>query len=88
MRTKRANFVFAGLAIPDMSGMCPATIKFLMFLGWFVGSSDVSREFRWLRVLAIIGSSDVSRLTDLEKFTILVILDVSGMDGQRPMASF
>ena len=36
----------------------------------------------------MVGSSDISRLTDLEKFTVLVIPDVFGMDGQRPMASF
>ena len=47
----------------------------------------IHREFRYLRVLAIVGSSNVSRLTDLEKFTVLVI-PMSGMDGQRPMASF
>ena len=48
----------------------------------------VRREFRWSGVPVIVGSFDVSRLTDLEKFTIMVIPDVFGMDGQRPTASF
>ena len=55
---KRAYFVFAGLAIPDVSGIHPAVVK-LLFSGWFVGSSDVSREFRPSGVLAKVGSSDV-----------------------------
>ena len=66
---KRANFIFAGLAIPDVSGICPAMVE-LLFSGWFVGSSDVSR------------------LNCLREFTVLVIPGVSGMDGQRPTASF
>ena len=33
----------AGLAIPDVSGICPAAAN-LLFSGWFVGSSDVGRE--------------------------------------------
>ena len=37
-------------------------------------------------VLTTVGSSDVLGLTDLEVFTVLV--NVSGMDGQRPTASF
>ena len=59
LRDKRANFIFAGLAILDVSGIYPAVLK-LLFLGWFVGSSDVSREFRRLGVPARVGSSDVS----------------------------
>ena len=46
LRDKRANLFFAGLAIPDVSGICLATVKFLVFSGWFVGSSNVGREFR------------------------------------------
>ena len=42
---KRANFIFAGLAIPDVSGIYPAVVK-LLFSGWLVGSSNVGREFR------------------------------------------
>ena len=64
LRDKRANLFVAGLAIPDVSGICPAMAKFLVFSGWFVGSFDVSREFRWLEVPAIVESSNVSRLTD------------------------
>ena len=31
--------------IPDVSGICSTAVK-LLFSGWFVGSSDVGREFR------------------------------------------
>ena len=57
---KRANFIFAGLAIPDVSGICPVTVK-VLFSGWFVGSSDLFREFRRLEVPAMVGSSDDSQ---------------------------
>ena len=46
------------------------------------------REFRRSGVPARVGSSDVSHFNCLEGFTILVIPDVSGMDDQRPTASF
>ena len=70
-----------------MSGICPVTVK-VLFSGWFVGSSDVGREFRRSRVLARVGSSDVSHFNCLGGFSVLVILDVSGMDDLRPTASF
>ena len=44
--------------IPYVFGMCPATIKFLLFSGWFVGSSDVSQKFRRSGVPAMVGTSD------------------------------
>ena len=44
----------------------PSNDKILIVLGWFVGSSDVSQKFRRSGVPAYVGSSDVSRLTDLE----------------------
>ena len=56
---KRAYFVFAGLAIPDMSGIHPAVVKFL-FSGWFIGSSD-RREFRQRS-----GVSTSRNLTEIE----------------------
>ena len=62
--------------IPDVSGMCPATIKFLLFSGWFIGSSNNGREF-WCVTL-----------NWLRWFTVLVISDVLGMDDQRPTTSF
>ena len=63
LRDKRANLFFAGLVlIPDVSSICLATVKFLVFSGWFVGSSDVSQEFRRSGVPAIVGSSDVPTL--------------------------
>ena len=46
LRDKIANLFFAGLA-PDVSGICPAMTK-LLFLGWFVGSSDNGWELRRL----------------------------------------
>ena len=79
---KRANFIFAGLAIPDVSGIYPAVVK-LLFSGWFVGSSDVGREFGRSEVPAWVGSSDVSHFNRLGGFTVLVIPDVSGMDDQE-----
>ena len=84
---KRANFIFARLAIPDVSGIYPAVLK-LLFSGWFVESSDVSQEFRRSGVPARVGSSDVSHFNCPGGFTVLVIPDVSSMDGQKPTASF
>ena len=85
---KRANFIFASLAIPDVSGIYPAVVK-LLFSGWFVGSSD-GREFRQGS-----GVPTSRTLTDLEgslswsyRTCPVFILDVSGMDDQRPTASF
>ena len=57
---KRANFIFAALAIPDVSDIYPAVVK-LLFSGWFVGSSDISREFR-----QGLGVPTSRSLTDLE----------------------
>ena len=79
---KRANFIFAGLAIPDVSGIYPAMLK-LLFSGWFVGSSNVSREFRRSGVPARVGSSDVSHFNCLGGFTVLVIPDVSGIHTEH-----
>ena len=72
---------------PDVSGICPAAVK-LFFSGWFVGSPDIGREFRRSGILAWVGSSDVSHFNRLGGFTVLVIPDVSGMDDQKPTASF
>ena len=51
LRDKRANWLVAGLAIPDVSGMhtgrvqyLPSTVK-MLFSSWFMGSSD-DRKFR------------------------------------------
>ena len=56
---KRAYFVFAGLAIPDVSGIHPAVVK-LLFSGWFVGSSDGRESRQWS------GVPTSRALTDLE----------------------
>ena len=84
LRDKSANLCFAGLAIhTGRVRYVPSNDKILDVLGL------VRREFRRKSgVPVIIGSFDVSSLTDLEKFTILVIPDVSGMNGQRPTVSF
>ena len=87
LSNKRANFIFAGLAIPDVSGIYPAVVK-LLFSGWFIGSSDVGWEFRQSGVPAMVRSSDVSHFNCLGGFTVLAIPDVSGMHDQRPTASF
>ena len=83
---KRANFIFAGLAIPDVSGIpsgiYPAVVK-LLFSGWFIGSSDVSREFRRSGVPAWVESSDVSHFNRLGGFTVLVVPDVSSIHTGR-----
>ena len=79
---KRANFIFAGLAIPDVSDIYLAVIK-LLFSGWFVGSSDVSREFRRKSGVPTVGSSDVSHFNRLGGFTVLVIPDVPGIHNGR-----
>ena len=85
---KRANFIFAGLAIPDVSGIYPAVVK-LLFSGWFVGSSD-GQEFRQ-------GSGVLTSrtLTDLEgslswsyRTRSVFLPDVSDMPDQKPMANF
>ena len=85
---KRANFIFVGLAIPDVSGIYPAVVK-LLFLGWFIGSSD-SRESRQGS-----GVPTSHTLTNLEgslswsyRMCPVFIPDVSGMPDQKPTASF
>ena len=85
---KRANFIFAGLVIPDVSGIYPAVLK-LLFSGWFVGSFD-GRESRHGS-----GVPTSRTLTDLEgslswsyRTCLVFIPDVFGMHDQRPTASF
>ena len=67
---KRANFIFAGLAIPDVSGIYPAVVK-LLFSGWFVESSDVGREFRRSEVPAIMEVS--APRSDIDLVTVGVV---------------
>ena len=83
------DFIFAGLAIPDVSGIYPAVVK-LLFSGWFVGSSDIGREFRQGS-----GVSTSRNLNNLEsslwwsyRTCPVFIPDVSGMHDQRPTTSF
>ena len=58
---KRANFIFAGLAIPDVFGMHTGRVRYLPSSYKIVVLGLVRREFR-LRsgVPARVGSSDVS----------------------------
>jgi hypothetical protein len=51
LRDKIANLFSTGLAIPDMipdvSGICPAMVKFLVFSVWLIGrvGSSGGQEF-------------------------------------------
>ena len=82
MRDKTANLYFAGLTIPDVSGMDTRRVRYLLSNGKVV-LGLVRREFRReLEVPAMVGSSDVSRFNRLGEFTVLVIPDVSGI--RRP----
>ena len=65
-----------------MSGIHLAVVK-LLFSGWFVGSSDIGREFQRSGLPARVRSSDVSHFNCLGGFTVLVIPDVSGIDTGR-----
>ena len=67
----------------------PSHDKILIVLGL------VRRKFQRESEVPMVRSSDVSRLTDLEgslswsyRTCRVFIPDVSGMDGQRPTASF
>ena len=83
---KRANFIFAGLAIPDVSGIYPAVVK-LLFSGWFVGSSD-GREFR--QGLGVPTSRNLNNLESSlsRSYRTCPVFIPDGMDDQRPTASF
>ena len=66
LRDKRANLFFCWSGkIQNVFGICPAMIK-VLFSGWFLGSSEVSQKFRRSGVPAMVRSSDISSLTDLE----------------------
>ena len=86
---KRAYFAFAGLAIPDVSGIHPVVVK-LLFLGWFVGSSDVGREsWHGSGVPTSRTSTDLEGSLSRSYQTCSVFIpDMSDMDDQRPTASF
>ena len=67
LRDKRANLFFAGLAIPDMFGINIGCVRYLPSNCNIVDLGLVRREFRCgSGVPAMVRSSDVSRLTDLE----------------------
>ena len=85
---KRANFIFAGLAIPDVFGIYPAVVK-LLFSGWFVGSFD-GRESRHGSGVPTCRTSTAleGSLSWSYRMCPVFIPDVSGMHDQRPTASF
>ena len=58
---KRANFIFAGLAIPDVSGIHAGRVRYLPSNCKSVVLGLVRREFRRSEVPAMVGSSDVSQ---------------------------
>ena len=68
LRDKTANLFVAGLAIPDVSGIDTGRVRYLASHGKILGVLGLVRqEFRRKsEVSAIVGSFDVSRLTDLE----------------------
>ena len=57
---KRTNFIFAGLAIPDVSSIDTGRVRYLPSSGKIVVLGLVRREFRRSGVPARVGSSDVS----------------------------
>ena len=58
---KRANFIFAGLEILDVSGIDTGRVLYLPSSAKTVVLGLVHREFRPSGVLAMVVSSDVSR---------------------------
>ena len=56
---KRANFIFAGLAIPDVSGINTGRVRYLPSCGKIVVLGLVSREFQRSEVSTRVRSSDV-----------------------------
>ena len=80
---KRANFIFAGLAIPDVPGIHTERVRYLPSSCKIVVLGLVRREFRRSGVSARVGSSDVSHFNCLRGFTVLVIPDVSGIHTGR-----
>jgi hypothetical protein len=56
LRAERPNLFLLSLAIPDVSGICPATATFSVFSVWSIGSFDKRQEFQGSKVLVIVGS--------------------------------
>ena len=57
---KRANFIFAVLAIPDVSGIDTGRVRYLPSSGKIIVLGLVRREFRRKSGVPTVGSSDVS----------------------------
>ena len=88
LRDKSANCFLAGLAISDVSGICPAAVK-LLFSGWLVGSSDGRESRHGSGVPMSRTSTDLEVSLSWSYRTCPVFTpDVSGMDDQKPTASF
>ena len=58
---KRANFIFAGLAIPDVSGIDTGRVRYLPSSGKIVVLGLVRREFRRKSEVPTVGSSGKGR---------------------------
>ena len=87
---KRANFIFASLAIPDVFGIDTRHVWYLPSSGKIIVLGLVHREFRQGS-----GVPTSCTLTDLEgslswsyRMCPVFIPDVSGMHDQRPTTSF
>ena len=58
---KRANFIFAGLAIPDVSGIDTGRVRYLPSSGKIVVLGLVHREFRRKSGVPTVGSPGKGR---------------------------
>ena len=61
MSDKRANFIFAGLAIPDVSGIHTGRVRYLSSSHEIVVLGLVSREFRRRSGVPTVGSPGMGR---------------------------
>ena len=92
LRDKRANLF---LLVWQYQSIDIGRVRYLPSNGKVVVLGLVRREFRRSGVSAMVGSSDVSCLTDLDgslswsyRTCPVFIPNMSGMDDQRPTASF
>ena len=61
LRAKRANFIFAGLAIPDVPGIDSGRARYLPSSGKITVLGLVRREFRRMLGVPTVRSSDKGR---------------------------
>ena len=89
-RDKKANLFFVGLAIPDVFSIHTGRVRYLPSNDKIVVLRLVRRESQqWSRVLASRALTNLeSSLWWSYQMCLVFIPDVSGMDDQRPTASF